>query len=134
MSLSLNNVIFAGNLTFDPELKALPSGQNVAHFTLAANEIYTKDEEVKETVEFMSIVVFGRQAENCAQYLKKGSSALVEGKLQTRSWEKDGQKFYKTEIVARRVQFGDKPKPEKIANTNVDYPNDDLGDADIPFN
>lgn len=108
--IQVNKVIFAGNLTGDPELKALPSGQNVCNFSIASNERYTnKDGETKESVEFGNIVVFGKQAENCAKYLTKGSGALVEGKLQTRSWEKDDQKQYKTEIVAQSVQFGDKP-------------------------
>ena len=95
--MQINKVIFAGNLTRDPELKALPSGQNICNLSLAANEVYTsKDGEKKESTEYGNIVIFGKQAENTAKYLKKGDSALVEGKLQTRSWEKDGVKQYRT--------------------------------------
>lgn len=109
----LNKAVVIGNLTRDPELKALPSGSSVASFSIATNHVY-KDKEgaKKEETEFHNIVVFGKQAETAAQYLKKGSQALVEGRLQTRSWETDGHKNYRTEIVADRVVFGSKPKVE----------------------
>src|SRR3989344_3501817 len=105
----LNKVFIAGNLTRDPELRALPSGANVTSFGVATNRVW-KDQngEKKEATEFHNIVVFGRQADTCAQYLKKGQQVLVEGRLQTRSWDKEGQKQYRTEIVADRVQFGSK--------------------------
>ena len=103
----LNKVLLYGNLTRDPELRALPSGGNVASFGVATNRVFKKaDGSKQEATEFHNVVVFGRQAETCAQYLKKGSPAYVEGRLQTRSWDKDGAKQYKTEIVAERVQFG----------------------------
>ena len=105
----LNKVFIAGNLTRDPELKALPSGANVSSFGVATNRTWRdQNGEKKEATEFHNIVVFGRQADTCAQYLKKGQQVLVEGRLQTRSWDKDGQKQYRTEIVADRVQFGAK--------------------------
>src|SRR3989344_5036959 len=105
----LNKVFIAGNLTRDPELRALPSGANVTSFGVATNRVW-KDQngEKKEATEFHNVVVFGRQADTCAQYLKKGQQVLVEGRIQTRSWEKEGQKQYRTEIVADRVQFGQK--------------------------
>lgn len=106
----LNKALIVGNLTRDPELKALPSGSKVATFSLATNRVWKDASGTKqESTDFHNIVVFGRQAETCAQYLKKGQSTLVEGRIQTRSWEgTDGKKNYRTEIVADRVQFGPK--------------------------
>ena len=138
--MQINKVIFAGNLTKDPELKALPSGQNICNLSLAANEVYTsKDGEKKESTEYGNIVIFGKQAENTAKYLKKGDSALVEGKLQTRSWEKDGVKQYRTEIVAQSIQFGGKraeastPAPQKTESTMPEYPEEEINPDDVPF-
>ena len=138
--MQINKVIFAGNLTKDPELKALPSGQNICNLSLAANEVYTsKDGEKKESTEYGNIVIFGKQAENTAKYLKKGDSALVEGKLQTRSWEKDGVKQYRTEIVAQSIQFGGKrdstPAKTEDQSPSVlpEYPEDEINPEDIPF-
>src|SRR3989344_5345987 len=104
----INKAMVFGNLTRDPEARALPSGGQVCSFSIATNRIFKKADGTKgEQVEFHNIVVFGRQAETCAQYLRKGSSAYVEGRLQTRSWEKEGAgKQYRTEIVADTVQFG----------------------------
>jgi single-strand DNA-binding protein len=103
----LNHIIVYGNLTRDPELRALPAGGSVASFSLATNRTYKKsDGEKAEQVEYHNVVVFGKQAESCAQYLHKGATALIQGRLQTRSWDKDGSKQYRTEIVAETVQFG----------------------------
>jgi single-strand DNA-binding protein len=103
----LNKAIVYGNLTRDPELKSLPSGIQVASFALATNRVYKdRDGQRKEQADFHNIVVFGRQAELASQYLKKGSAALIEGRMQTRSWEAEGGKKYRTEIVADRIQFG----------------------------
>ena len=104
----LNKAIIYGNLTRDPELRSLPSGIQVASFSLATNRVWKdKNGAKQESSDFHNIVVFGRQAETVSQYLKKGSAALVEGRIQTRSWDaQDGQKKYRTEIVAERVQFG----------------------------
>src|SRR5271163_1042468 len=103
----LNKAMVFGNLTRDPEVRALPSGGQVCSFGVATNRVYKKADGSKaEQAEFHNIVVFGRQAETCALYLKKGSSAYVEGRLQTRSWEGEKGKQYKTEIIAERVQFG----------------------------
>jgi single-strand DNA-binding protein len=106
----LNKALIIGNLTRDPELKALPSGMKVCSFSLATNRVWKdKNGAKQESTDYHNIVVFGRQAETCGQYLKKGQSALVEGRMQTRSWDgSDGQKRYRTEIVADRVQFGPK--------------------------
>ena len=106
----LNKALIYGNLTRDPELKALPSGQQVASFSVATNRTWKDQSGAKqEAVDYHNIVVFGRQAETSAQYLKKGSGAFIEGRMQTRSWEQDGQKKYRTEVVADRVQFGPRP-------------------------
>jgi len=106
----LNKIYLIGNLTRDPELKSLPSGIKVTSFGLATNRVWRDQAGAKkEATEFHNVVVFGRQAETVAQYLKKGASALVEGRIQTRSWDdKDGTKKYRTEIIAERIQFGPK--------------------------
>ncbi len=140
-----------GNLTRDPELKSLPSGMKVASFGIATNRIY-KDRDGKrvEAADYHNIVVFGVQAENSAKYLKKGASAFVEGRLQTQSWEKDGVKQYRTEIVADRVQFGPRtsggegggsyaPKTDALqqsapqGGSAPEYPEEDINPEDIPF-
>ena len=106
MALDLNKTFVAGRLTRDVDLKALPSGQNVASFSIATNRTWTdKDGNRQEDVEFHNIVVFGKTAENCAKYLSKGRQAYVEGKIRNRSYEKDGETKYITEIVASDVQF-----------------------------
>src|SRR4029077_1378132 len=104
----LNKAFVFGNLARDPELRALPSGMNVVNFSVATNRVYRdRDGKKQEQTDFHNVVVFGRQADTVNQYLKKGSAVFVEGRMQTRSWEgKDGEKKYRTEIVADRVQFG----------------------------
>lgn len=145
----LNKVFIIGNLTRDPELKSLPSGVQVASVSVATNRVWRdKDGNRQEDAEFHNVVVFGRQAETTAQYLKKGSSVLVEGRLQTRSWESDGQKKYRTEIVADRVQFGarggaggqsaDEGKgqgraPKQASDESIQYPEENINPEDIPF-
>lgn len=147
----LNKVLIYGNLTRDPELKSLPSGMQVCSFALATNRVYKdRDGARQESTDYHNIVVFGRQAETSAQYLKKGAGAFVEGRLQTRSWDKDGVKQYRTEIVADRVQFGPRTGGEggggrsegsaasqgAAAPKNsdpLDYPEEDINPDDIPF-
>ena len=143
----LNKVFVLGNLTRDPELKSLPSGMQVCSFGLATNRVYKdRDGNKQEQAEFHNIVAFGRQGELTAQYLKKGSSAMIEGRIQTRSWDQDGQKRYRTEIVADRVQFGDRrsggdtapaqaPAQNAPAQQNdaIDYPDEEINPDDIPF-
>ncbi len=107
----LNKVYLIGNLTKDPELKSLPSGSKVTQFGIATNRVYKLENGTKqESTEYHNIVVFGRQAETSAQYLKKGQNVLIEGRIQTRSWDDktSGEKKYRTEIVAESVQFGNK--------------------------
>src|SRR3990167_6662043 len=107
----LNKAIVIGNLTRDPELRSLPSGIKVCSFSLATNRVWKDKNGVKqESANYHNVVVFGRQAETVAQYMKKGSSMLVECRIQTRSWDDktSGEKKYRTEIVADRTQFGPK--------------------------
>lgn len=104
---SLNKVFIMGNLTRDPELRYVPSGTAVATFTVAVNRVYTSQAgEKKEEVSFIRVVVWGRRAEVCGEYLSKGSPVFVEGRLQSRSWEaQDGQKRSAIEVIADNVQF-----------------------------
>ena len=152
----MNKVILFGNLTRDPELKSLPSGFQVASFGMATNRRVKKDEQWTDVPEFHNVVVFGRQAETTAQYLKKGSQALIEGRIQTRSWDSPEKgKQYRTEIIAERVTFGrgaggsagatgsgsapraamsDAEAPQKAPGDEaIDYPTEDINPDDIPF-
>lgn len=106
----LNKVYLIGNLTQDPEFKALPSGSSVTSFTLATNRTWVdKQGQKQETAEYHNVVAYGKQAETISQYLRKGALLMIEGRLQTRSWEaQDGQKKYKTEIIVDTFQFGPK--------------------------
>ncbi|MEI7809970.1 MAG: single-stranded DNA-binding protein [bacterium] len=146
----LNKAIVIGNLTRDPELRSLPSGIKVCTFSLATNRVWKdKNGAKQESADYHNIVVFGRQAETVAQYMKKGNSMLVEGRMQTRSWDDktNGEKKYRTEIVADRTQFGPKGTgsapstggqagPAKASNEEMDqieYPEEDINPEDIPF-
>jgi len=103
---SVNRVILLGNLGADPELKWTPSGRAVCNLRVATTEVFKdKGGQRQEKTEWHRITVWGDQGENAAKYLAKGRSVYVEGKLQTRSWEKDGQKHYATDVVADRVVF-----------------------------
>lgn len=145
----LNKAIIIGNLTRDPEIKALPSGIKVASFSVATNRVWKDKNGVKqENVDYHNVVVFGRQADIVGQYMKKGNSILVEGRMQTRSWDDaSGVKKYRTEIIADRIQFG--PRKEggsgyapaevpaqdehKKALDTIEYPEEEINPEDIPF-
>ena len=156
----LNKAIIIGNITKDPELKALPSGVKVCSFGVATNRVWKNSNGQKqESADFHNIVVFGKQAEFTAQYMKKGNQIMIEGRIQTRSWEKDGEKKYRTEIVADNVQFGSKnsskPESQEVQDTEpevqlekefptkkqgtvpmvegMEYPEEDISPEDIPF-
>ena len=135
--MNLNKVMICGRLTRDPEAKALPSGQTICNFSLATSSSYkNRDGQNVETTEYHNVVVFGAAGENSARFLLKGAIALVEGKLQTRSWDKDGVKQYRTEILADRVQFGPKLTSSDRRDTSKampDYPVEDINPDDIPF-
>ena len=106
MARSFNQVILMGNLTRDPELRTTPSGQSVCNFGLALNRSYKgSDGEWVEATDFIDIVAWGPLGERVAQYLSKGRPALVNGRIQSRSWEQDGQKRNKVEVVAQDVTF-----------------------------
>lgn len=119
--MSVNKAIIIGRLGQDPELKHTPTGVAVANFSVATTEKY-KDQE---KTEWHRIVVFNKVAELCSQYLNKGSQVFIEGKIQTRSWEKDGEKRYSTEIVANTVQFLDK-KESKEQTSQSGFATDDI--------
>ena len=102
---SFNKVMLMGNLTRDPELRYTPNGAAVTSFGLAVNRKFKQGDEWKEDVCFVDITVWGKQGENCAEYLSKGRPAFVEGRLQYSTWESDGQKKSKLEVVANTVQF-----------------------------
>jgi single-strand DNA-binding protein len=150
----LNKAILIGNLTRDPELRSLPSGIKVCTFSLATNRVWKdKNGARQEAADYHNVVVFGRQAETVAQYMKKGSSLLVEGRMQTRSWDDKttGEKKYRTEVVADRTQFGPKggstggsggtssagsktPASENSGEVDaIEYPEEDINPEDIPF-
>lgn len=151
----LNKAFLYGNLTRDPELRALPNGTKVASFSIATNRTYKdKDGRKQEAVEFHNVVSFGRQAEVISQYLKKGRPVFIEGRIQTRSWDgTDGKKNYRTEIVIDNFQFGPsapgqgsaavpfeknavKKKGEEqdeAPTDSIQYPEEDINPDDIPF-
>lgn len=143
---SINKVILIGNLGNDPEVRFTPSGSAVANFNIATNESWKdKNGQDQDRTEWHKIVVWGKQAENCGEYLSKGRPVYIEGKLQTREWnDKDGNKRYTTEVVAQTVQFlGGRPgegggtgksyaeaKPSSPSSRSEAPP---ASDDDIPF-
>jgi single-strand DNA-binding protein len=152
----LNKVLLIGNLTKDPDLKALPSGIKVTSFGLATNRSWKDQNGARqEAVEYHNLVAFGKQAETIKQYCRKGSSLMIEGRIQTRSWETDGKKNYKTEIIVENFQFGPKtgvssssPSPSNPSSHSdaedsqkdvppdldtVEYPDEEINLEDIPF-
>ena len=144
----INKAIIYGNVTRDPELKALPSGNKVCNFSVATNRTWKDQNGAKqEAVDYHNVVFYGKTAEVIAQYMRKGSGIMVEGRLSTRSWDgTDGKKNYRTEIVGENFQFGPKGgasgapasagSPAKPAAPEVDtieYPTDDINPEDIPF-
>ncbi len=147
----LNKAILIGNLTRDPELKAIPSGNKVCTFSIATNRTYKDSNGVRqEKTDYHNIVVWGKTAENVATYMKKGSQILVEGRMETRSWDDaaTNTKKYRTEIIADTVQFGSKnsgggssspsataapaSKKEEELDT-IEYPEEQINVEDIPF-
>lgn len=154
----LNKVFIIGNLTRDPELKALPSGVNVSSFSIATNRVWKDKNGVKqENTDYHNVVVFGRQADTASAYLRKGAMAYVEGRLTTRSWDgPDGKKQYRTEIIADTIQFGPRNAAPTGAGSyaqapardsapsaggdnpldsldSVEYPTEEINPEDIPF-
>ncbi|MDE2030874.1 MAG: single-stranded DNA-binding protein [Patescibacteria group bacterium] len=151
----LNKAFIIGNLTRDPELKAIPSGIKVCSFSVATNRVWKdKNGARQEAADYHNIVVFGRQAETVAQYMKKGSQVMIEGRMQTRSWDDatTNTKKYRTEVIADRVQFGSSGPGKsggasessvKSSSSNqseddssldtIEYPDEQINAEDIPF-
>jgi single-strand DNA-binding protein len=149
----LNKAFIIGNLTRDPELKAIPSGIKVCSFSVATNRVWKdKNGAKQEAADYHNVVVFGRQAETVAQYMKKGSQVMVEGRMQTRSWDDaaTNTKKYRTEVIADRVQFGSgggapsggskssspaqsSAKEEDDSLDTIEYPDEQINAEDIPF-
>jgi len=132
--MNLNKVFLIGRLTRDPETKALPSGKSVTTFGLATDRVFTdKSGQKQQQTEFHNIVMFGRLAEIASQYLAKGSLTYIEGRIQTRSWQdSSGNKKYRTEILAERMQLGPKSqggiRQDKASQSAKDLP----AQEDIP--
>lgn len=122
--MNLNKAFVLGRVSQDPQIKSLPSGDLVANFGIATNRIfYDKNREKQEQTEFHNIVAFGKLAEIVQQYLKQGSLVLIEGRLQTRSWEdKDGIKRYRTEIIAEAMQLGPKSQSNQQKEIGTEQP------------
>jgi single-strand DNA-binding protein len=133
---SVNKAIILGNLGKDPETKFGQNGNAVCRLSVATTEKW-KDKfgQMQEKTEWHRISVFGKQAENCGKYLKKGSGVYVEGRIETREYEKDGQKRYSTEIVASDVRFvGGKSEPKQDPGAYRGPPSKPVvDDEDLPF-
>jgi len=139
----MNNVVLIGRLTRDPELKYTPSGVAVCNFTLAVDKGLNKQkkEEAESkgypTADFINIVVFNKQAENCANYLAKGRLTAIQGRIQSRSYDaKDGTKRYVTEVVASNVEFlewGNKDNQQNDSDFDIPVGFEPVDDDNIPF-
>jgi single-strand DNA-binding protein len=158
MARSFNQVTLMGNLTRDPDLRQIPSGQSVCSFSLALNRSFKgSDGQWQDATDFVDVVAWGPLGERVAQYVTKGRPVLVSGRLQSRQWEQEGQKRSKLEVVANDVTFlggregeggggngnsgnngGGEPAPQSNKKTNKDVVIEDIGDEpinldDIPF-
>lgn len=145
--MNINKCVVAGRLGKDPELKALPSGTSVVSFSVAVGSQYKdRDGKIQETTEWFNVVMFGKVAETVAKFFRKGKEIYLEGRMQTRSWDKDGVKQYRTELVANTFQFvgfdsdGDKSakSPRKSDDADeesagLEYPEEEINPEDIPF-
>ena len=151
--MNFNKAFALGNVTRDPELRTTPSGQNVCSFGVATNRFYKNQSgERQQAVEFHNVVAWGRLAEICHQYLKKGSLVFIEGRLQTRSWQdkNSGDKRSRTEIIAETMQLGPRPggggsaaapadeaarapAPEPIETVQYPGEEDEIKPEEIPF-
>lgn len=137
MAGSLNKVFLIGNLTKDPEVSQAGSS-SVCKFGIAVNRKFKKDDEWKTEVTFVNIIVWGKSGENCAKYLRKGKSVMIEGRLVIRSYDKDGEKKYVTEVVADNCQFlsasGERTETaENNAFTDAGFASDDMDSSTVPF-
>jgi len=124
---TLNKAILIGRLGQDPKLQYTPSGKACTKISLATNESWKKDGEKQEVTDWHNIVLWGKIAEIAAEYLSKGSRVYVEGKIRTRSWDKDGTTHYMTEVIGDRVEFLDSKKAE------ISEQQPEQSEEDIPF-
>jgi single-strand DNA-binding protein len=133
--VSVNRVILIGNLGRDPELRYTPSGQPVAKFPIATSEKWKdKDGQLQQRTDWHNIVAWGRQAEVCKEYLKKGSPIYIEGRIQSRSYDdKDGNRKYITEIVVNRIQMLGKKGEESPEVETPEPETEETEGDDIPF-
>ncbi len=133
---SLNKVMIIGNVGSEPEMRFTPNGDPVTSLRVATNRVFTTaDGERKEETEWFTVVAWGRLAEQCNQFLAKGRRVYAEGRLRTRSWDtQDGQRHYRTEIVANRVLFLDKRAAAPLPEEKIeDVGTGELEPEDIPF-
>jgi len=130
--MNLNKIFIIGNLTRDVALRTTPSGQSVADFGVATNRVWIDSQGQKQQeAEFHNVVVWGKMAEICSQYLAKGRLVLIEGRIRTRSWQdSSNQKRYKTEIIAENIQFG--PRPVKEGGLELPPDQTEASDSELP--
>src|SRR5699024_4756462 len=134
----MNNVVLIGRLVADPDLRYIASGTAVSRFTLAVDKQVSKEKKQEmesrdqPTADFIRIVVWGKQAENCANYLAKGRLVAVQGRIETGSYEKDGIRRYTTDIVANNVEFLEWGDSNKSSSTSSDNSNNNDNDFDFP--
>lgn len=135
MARSINNVMMMGNLTRDPELRQTPNGRSVVNFSLALNSAY-KDAggEWQEITDFIDVVAWGPLAERVAQYMSKGRRCFVQGRMQSRNWEQDGQKRTKVEVLANDVTFldGGGNRGDSGGGDNESYSNTSNNNSSAP--
>lgn len=141
--MNLNQATIVGRMVKDPEIKSLPSGSAVVGFSVATSRTWKgQDGKKNEDTEFHNCVAFGKTAEIIGQYLKKGQLILITGRIQTRSWEKDGRKNYRTEIVVEQMQMGPRvgektekkeDAKDKEFNNYGKEPEEEINADDIPF-
>ncbi len=144
--MNVNKAIILGNLTRDPEVKTIPSGQTVASFSIATNRFWTDKAsgEKKKSAEYHNVIAWGRLAEIAQQFLTKGGLVYIEGRLQTRNWEdQQGNKKYRTEVVAEKMQLGPRGSSSNLSASddkkNVEVPEEhtsspeDINVEEIPF-
>jgi single-strand DNA-binding protein len=128
-----NRIILIGNLTKDPELRYTPQGTPVATFRIAVNSRFKQTGEFREETLFIDVITFGKQAETCSQYLSKGRPVLVEGRLQERRWESEGQQRSKFEVVAQTVRFLSRRADTEVRGTpDTEGPPEEVTDME-PF-
>lgn len=132
--MSLNKVLLIGNLGSDPEVRYTPAGKQVVSFRVATNRRYKVEGEVREETEWFSIVGFGRMAEICSEYLKKGKSVFVEGRMQTQSWvDAAGVKHYRSQVIIENMRMIGGPNGNKAAPSEEAHAEDVVPDPDEPF-